>query len=168
MAIANITNTTLISQPRENIFRLLNDRTNVPDPIDDSGKRKFVYTREPNHKERSFAGYPYVIVRDPTLRQDAHSVSRATAQVEWEQEVEIQSSDVMSNSTHTGRGLEYLNDIVDDIVTFFGSAAGRKTLRQKGHFNVRLQVDRAEEVELDTENAFRAVILITYSLRVNV
>lgn len=168
MGISKITKSTLISQPRENVFRFINSRTNVPDPVDSTGVRKFVYSREPNHKERGFAGYPYIIVRDPTLLQSAHSINRSQAMMEWEQEIEVRASDDMPNSAHTGRGLQFLNDIADDIVAFFGSSNGRSDLRKYGHFNLVLNVDRTESILVDTEDVFRAIVRITYQMRLAV
>lgn len=168
MGIGNITKSSLVSQAWDNIKSMLDNRTNIPDPVDSTGNRKIVYSREPDHKARNFAGYPYIIVHQPSLEQDRYSIDRSKATQIYEQEIEIRTSDYMPNSAYNGKGLNYTNQIVDDVLEYFGSSSARSTLRSNGHFNLKLRVDRIDQINSDTELVFRAIIMLRYELRIAV
>src|SRR3990167_4316980 len=59
---AIITKDNVFSQSYANLFNLINNRTNIPDPNDSNGLRKFVYQREPLTLGRGFYGFPFIVI----------------------------------------------------------------------------------------------------------
>ena len=61
-----MTRTNLVSQSYANIYNILDNRDNIPDPRGDR-RRGFVYTRSPLDSA-NFAknGYPFMILKKPT------------------------------------------------------------------------------------------------------
>ncbi len=158
-----ITKSELISQPWDTIYTLIDD--NITDPIDSSNARKWVYSREPSGKQRNFAGYPYIIIKQPKLEQGGYSLDRTKSNQNYEQEIEVRCSDNMVNSAHTGKGLTYVNQVTDDVLAYFGNPNNKATLRDYGHYNLVMMIDNFDTIIVETETVFRAIIRLKYGLR---
>ncbi len=140
---ATLSRTNLYSQSFWNLFNLLNTRSNVVDPVDGSGKRKFVYGHDPMVNKRAFEGYPFVVVNPASInRPGTQTAGNKKAQIDFEIVVEVHSTDnYFRRDTVTdphGKGLTFLDNISDDIMETLNSESNRDTLRSyaTGFFNV--------------------------------
>lgn len=168
MTQAIVTYANVVSQSWQNIFDLIDTRANVTDPIDATGARKMVYTREPYQKSRNFGGYPYIIVHPVTADFNARSVSSTVANVDWEIEVEVHSSDNMLHKDHKGNGNAYANQICDDIIQTLNNETNRKTLRNFGMAFVNPALDDADIDNIGGETIFTRSFRIPFNKRLTV
>lgn len=137
MAIPNsssISKSNLFSQTHANIFNLINTRSNVSDPADSSGARKFVYVRPPRNMGRNFAGYPFIIVPPIELAQGEGVVSGTKARTTYEIEIQIFTADGDSDSSGDPSGAEQLNTISNSVVETLNE--NDDTLRNYGMKNM--------------------------------
>ena len=89
---AKITVSKTFSQPFWNIYNLINNRSNVPDPIDATGDRKFVYRRQPNFG-RNFAGFPFIIVRGTKPTSGPGSANKSKIFKDYDNMIEVYAQD---------------------------------------------------------------------------
>src|SRR3990167_2773815 len=123
----NVTKTSLTAQAFANIYNLINSRSNIPDPADSSGNRKFVYTREPDVLAGNFEGYPFIVVRHPKIRFDDKSIELTKSDINWSFEISVRSSDNILQ--YPSQGSAFCEQITDDLVELFNSTSTDKTLR---------------------------------------
>ncbi len=153
---AKITASKIFSQPFWNIYNLINNRSNVPDPTDATGKRKFVYRRKPNFG-RNFAGFPCIIVRATAPISGPGSADRSKTMKEYSHDIEVYAQDTDSDTTGDPAGAETRDQIADSIGETFDSQANRKTLRVNGQSNIVYDVEIDDEAELDGKTLFTAM-----------
>lgn len=127
---AAVTKASLIRQVYANVYNLLNDRTNVPDPLDSNGSRKFIYFKPPNPHSDTFPGYPYIVMELPRLNMDMMGLDQSNSDVMWDFEIEVRSSDYIRG--HHGDGAAYCGLIMDDILKTINDTTNKKLLRNYG------------------------------------
>ena len=131
VTIATVTYSNLASQSWQNIYDVINNRTNVPDPYS-SAYRKFVYTRDPDVKNAGFAGYPYIIVNDPEFSESGQRTTDGkSAFIEFSAEIEIVSSE-RGYGNEDGKGSQYIKTIADDILATLNDPTIRNTFMNTG------------------------------------
>ena len=113
---ASISKSNLFSQTHANVYNLINNRSNVPDPNDSSGDRHFVYTREPKTLGRGFAGYPLIIVSSIKLSQGTGVISNTKHKTTYDIDIRIISSDRVSDTDGNPIGQQTLDTISDDVI----------------------------------------------------
>ncbi len=153
---AKITASKIFSQPFWNIYNLLNDRSNVPDPNDKTGARKFVYRRQPNFG-RNFAGFPFIIVRGTKPTSGPGSANKSKIFKDYDNMVEVYAQDTDSDTTGNPAGAETRDQIADNIVNTLDNQTNRKTLRNNGQGHIVYEVDIDDEAELDGKTLFAAM-----------
>ena len=163
MASGNIDYTKIISQSYENIKNLLDNRTNVADPADPTGDKKFVYTREPDQKALGFAGYPYIIVPMPAADHvPPKSLDGRKRQVEWEIKIEVHCSD-RGGAEGSSKGAEHLREIADDIIQILSDKTNRNTLRGYGMANIMPNFEPLDPTPIHKELVFMGRMIIPFS-----
>ncbi len=141
MAIASssiITYEKIYSQSHANLYNLINTRSNVPDPADSSGNRKFVYVREPRTLGRNFVGYPCIIIPSFSVSQSGSSVDRRMGWITYDVIIRVWTQDKDSNSLGNPSGAEQLNEISDDIINTLNNKTNRDLLRVQGLSNFEI------------------------------
>ena len=162
---AAIDDTNLFSQPYINLFNLLDNQDNIPDP---SGKtnRKMVYTRFPDVDggSESFKGYPFIVV-NPIGSEESNefSLDRTRANVGWEVEVEVYSSDRIQNLQ--GNGRNYLDQISNNLIKTINSLSNKKTLSALGMSNLNANVLSMDIISLGGETTYRRRFMVEFSRR---
>ena len=134
-----------VTQSHANVYNLINDRSNVPDPNDDSGDRKFVYVRKPRSMGRQFAGYPFIIVRRTRPSKGKSTVGLTKSFMDYNTQIEIYTKDSDSNSSANPNGSEQINEIVDKITTMLDNATNKRVLISYGMSNIRYDIDIDED-----------------------
>lgn len=153
---ATVTKSNLFRQSHANIYNIINNRSNVVDPIDSSGDRKFVYNREPRNLGRNFRGYPIVIVYPVDISQSGGTVSATKSFIEWIVTITVMSSDKSSDSSGNPVGAQYLDTISDDILEALNSEA-----RTEPEL-MNIDSSPADWAEIDGEMIFTREFTITF------
>ncbi len=157
-----ITKSNIFTQVFANIFNLINTRSNVPDPNDSTGRRKFVYShREPNFMARNFSGYPCVIVEGVNMTQNIKTVSSTKAFQFDEINIIVMSQDKSSDASGDPSGADTLNSISDDIVEVLNANNG--TLRNNGLSRREIDSTDFDWGEIDGQPTFRREITLTFN-----
>ena len=159
--------TNLYTQSFWNVFNLLNTRTNVIDPLDASGSRKLVYSREPD-LGRNFAGYPIIIVMPAKLKRSARkTLNDKNADVDGTITVEVRSSDVFftkeTASDPHGKGLTFLDQLSDDVLETLNSASNRNTLRNNNIGFVKVEEAGSDTIDMEGEVVYRREFLVQFN-----
>jgi len=141
---AALSNSNLYTQGFWNHFNLLNNRSNVVDPVDASGNRKFVYADEPDPLASGFDGYPLVVVNPVSLSNgERRTLDSRKREVKGELSVEVWSSTRYPNKRTADHplavALTHLNDISDDIIQALGDVTNKQSLRDNGIKDVMIE-----------------------------
>ncbi len=150
---AKITASKVFSQPLWNIYNLINNRSNVPDPDDDTGARKFVYRRKPNFG-RNFKGFPFIIVRSTMPTSGTGTADRSKVMKNYDNMIEVYAQDTNSDATGDPAGAETRDQITDNISKTLDNPTNRKTLRGNGQSNIVYDYEADDEAELDGKTLF--------------
>jgi hypothetical protein len=127
--VARVDYTSLLSQPWENIFATVDNRTNVSDPsVGSAEHRKFVYSRDADVKKAGPAKFPYIVCNLPSITHESYTADGKHCEVSWVVELEVVTSDVGANNQE-GKGAEWNNRISDAIVKTFNDKTIKDTLR---------------------------------------
>ena len=157
-----ITKSNIFTQVFANIFNLINTRSNVTDPNDSTGNRKFVYShREPNFMGRNFSGYPCIIVGGADLSQNQKTVSSTKAFMGDEIVIIVMSQDKVSDGEGNPNGADFLNSISTDIVKILN--ANHPTLRNNGLKNMKINTTDFDWGDIDGKPTFRREITLTFN-----
>jgi len=158
--------TKLYSEAWQNVYDLINNRSNVVDPLSSTSAefRKFVYTREPDVKSSDFAGYPYVIVRNAAKdeeEQKGKTLDGKSKFLMWEVEVVVVTSD-RGEGERDGQGATQLDTISNDVDQTLNDATNRQTLRDNGLYHVKVTGSRGFPEPRENELTFRRTFVILF------
>lgn len=161
-----VTYDTLYSAPSENIFSMIDTRTNVADPRDPQGvkNRKFVYSYEPKAKATDFSLYPYIVCEDasmapPTNQRVDHKIDRR----EWTHRILVRVASNGSGNNRTDQGHTDMKNIVDDILKTFNDVTNRCTLRTYEQRDVRIYVIGTDLIRLDQLDVYETELELSYN-----
>ena len=141
---AKITKSTIASQPYANLFNLINNRTNVPDPVDGSGKRPFVFVRMPR-RGRNFPGFPFIIMQRTKSTKGASTASLTKSFMSYDAFIQVYTQDKDSDSSGIPNGAEQNETISNNIILTLNNVANRKTLINQGMANLEFNIDTDED-----------------------
>lgn len=150
---ARVTNDKIVTQPFANLFNLINNRSNVIDPNNDDGTRKFVYERLPRFG-RNFKGFPFIVVERAMPSKNKNLVSLEKAFMSYDFTVTVFCQDDESDGLGNPKGAAQCNDITDDIIETLNNISNRKTLINQGMANLRFDVDISDEEDLKGKLVF--------------
>lgn len=166
-----ITKDNYFTQVHANIFNLLNNRSNVPDPADSTGNRKFVHTREPNYMSANFdrnAGFPFIVVPDPETSQDKKNADGTKAFQEESFEIIVMTQDKSSDETGDPTGAQQMRDIKTNIKKALDNKTNSQTLRNNGLRNKTYPSITQEWGEVDGKKMFRTEFNLRFSNQLRV
>src|SRR3989344_6984861 len=135
-AIVNHSN--LFTQPHANIFNLINNRANVPDPEDSLGTRRLLYVREPRDLSTTFSGFPVIVIPPIELSEDIVTVDGNTATVTFSIMIRIMTKDHNTSRSGTASGASALDSISDNVLKTLNNESNRKTLRSQGMSSIKI------------------------------
>ena len=160
---ALITKDNYFTQIHANIFNLINNRSNVPDPADSSGNRKFVYVREPNFMSLNFDGFPFIIVPDPETSQENKTNDGSKAFQSESFEIIIMTSDKSSDSDGNPVGAQQMRDIKTNIKKTLDNLSNSRILRNNGLRNKTFPSITLDWGEADQKPIFRTEFNLKFS-----
>lgn len=156
----------IYSQSHANLFNLINNRSNIPDPANLSGSRKFIYVREPKIDSRNFEGFPLIIVPSFSISQKENSADMTRAGMVYDIVVRVWTQDNSSDSSGNPNGAEQLNTISDDIIQTIN--ANRKTLINQGLMNFEMSSSDFDYDEIDGKVVYIREFIFTFISRLRV
>jgi len=169
MTATTIDYTNLYSQPSINIFTILDTRSNVADPRDGTGARKFVYDSDPLQKSFDFDGIPYIVCEDAKL--DTPSMKNANARkqrLNWSQSIIIRTIKDGSSGSRTDAGVTDMRTIVDSVFQTFNDKTVKQTLRGYYQYNVDCSVTNVDTTVINQKLLYETTIEIEYQTRLTV
>ena len=168
--MAQVTYATLFSEPRNNVLNLIDNRTNVADPLtSSSGKRKFIYSRFPDAKSTDFKGYPFIVLRSTDLDTEVpeSSADGKSKFVNFDIDIEIYTSDTAYGSL-SGKGLVHMEAISDDVVETLNNITNRKNLKALGLAFAMVQPTAISEQIIKNQNVYKRIIPMTFRNKMQV
>mgnify|MGYP001568902163 CR=1 FL=1 len=166
-----ITKDNYFTQVHANIFNLINNRSNVPDPAypNDTGttrSRKFIHIREPNYMSNNFdknAGFPFIIVPDPETSQANKTADGTKAFQDESFEIIIMTQDKSSDESGDPTGAQQMRDIKTNIKKILDNKTNAQTLRDNGLRNRTSPSITQEWGEIDGKKMFRTEFNLRFS-----
>ena len=167
----NIDYTNLVSSVRDNVVEII--QNNVSDPTNStSGLRKWIYSRTPDTKSRDFSGFPYIIVPSPQISisnasTGQHSFDGSKKEITWEMEIIIHTTDRGWNNLN-GKGLQYVNEISNDMMRVFLNRQIRETMRTSGLAFAMPEVSNVDVIEQDNTLLYEVSVFLSFTTRMRV
>lgn len=164
-----VTYQNLFSEARNNVVALITS-ANVPDPtISASEYRKWIYSREPDVKDTSFGGYPFLIVNpsDFDIDETKGSLDMKSKLVMWNIEIEIVTSD-RGYGGKNGMGLTHMDAITDDLMKTFLDKTNRLTLSNNSMKFMNPTTTSVGTEVLNNELVYRRSIMLSFKSRIQV
>jgi hypothetical protein len=167
----NIDYTNLVSAPRDNIVEII--QNNVNDPTSSTlNTRKWLYSRTPDTKSRDFSGFPYIIIPSPQISLSnastgEHSFDGSKKEVTWEVEITIHATD-RGWGNNNGKGLQYVNEISNDMMKVFLNRQIRETLRNYGLAFAMPEVSNVDVIEQDNTLLYEVSVFLSFSTRMRI
>ena len=148
---ARLTSVNIARQSFWNVFNLIDTRSNVPDPNDTSGKRKFVYqSRIPNNLEKKF---PFIVISrsKPSKGKTTADLSKKFHSFDFN--ISVYSKDEDSDSSGNPIGAETADVITNNVISTLDSPTNRKTFLNYLMGNLEYDIDTSED-ELEGKTVF--------------
>ena len=168
--MAIVTYQNLVSESRNNVVSLLNNKSNVADPVTTSSQyRKWIYSRYPDVKSSSFSGYPFIVVRstDITIPENNRTADGRSGMVTFDIDIEIYTSD-RGYGNSDGQGLAHMDAISDDVIQTLMNITNRKILKSYGLVSASIEPTNTTEQALKDEITYKKIIPISFSNRMKV
>ncbi len=144
----------IANQSFANLYNLINNRSNVPDPNDTTGRRKFVHVREPN-KGRGFGrtGFPFIIVSRSKPKKGDSTADYTQSFMSYDFSIRVVCRDSDSDSQGNAIGSEQCALITDSIIKTLNNADKRKTLNDQRMPHLEFDVEPDED-EFEGKSVF--------------
>ena len=164
-ASTGITFENIFSQSHALVFNIINNRTNVPDPNDNTGVRKFVYEREPRELGFAFQGYPVVIVNlsDVSDNPDIGVLDESKKMNVYSIEVSVWTRDKKSDSLGDPSGAQTLNEISDNIIKTLNTTTNNRTLHNCGLKAMNIGSSPSSWVDQNNKMVFMRTFELNFS-----
>ena len=165
----NLTNANLLSQSFANLFNLLNNKSNVPDPLNSNSTRQFVYSREPNILHQKFEGYPFVIIWPTRASFSEFNLAQDTSKIDFDFMIEVRCTDNLrglEGSGKAGRTAQiYLDEISDDIIKTLLDSNNRKILNVYGLGTPVVDTQDIDAQDVNDDLVWVRNIMVTFKKR---
>ncbi len=139
-----VTPSNLVRQSYANIYNLINNRSNVSDPADSSGNRKFIYTRLPN-AGRAWDCFPFIVIKRAMPAKRKGVVSLTKSFVDFDFVIRVYTKDGSSDAEGNPEGSEQNENITDDIIETLNNVTNQKDLINNGMSGAEFDIDTDED-----------------------
>lgn len=171
MAYNTVVKNKILSYADDNIFQVINNRSNVADPKNRGVNGKFVYRNDPWMKSNDYQSYPYIILRFPSIEKDKISVSGTTKDVLWTHRITVRTimGGAVNNTTNNSAAITDMYSIIDDLHETFDSETIKSGLRPYNLYNLKLvTIDNDELIDSDGRHIFTTELELSYNTRMDV
>lgn len=163
MTAVNYSNITTL--PYDTVFTIINTRSNITDPRDGTGARKFVWDGIPYHKGLDFSSFPYIAVELPIVEQVQAAINNEHRMMTYTQMVTVRTSKEGSGTTRTDAGHADMQQITDDMFQTFNANATKATMRTSGLFNSELVLINSDSITVSQKRVHESVFELSYRFR---
>jgi len=161
MTATVVNNSNLLSESWQNIYDIINNKSNVTDPTTPATeKRKWVYSRVPVVKAVDFKGFPFIVIHPSTIDfGDTQSANRQTQTVSFSIEVEVFTCD-RGFGNQDAKGMSQLDAISDDILQSLNAQSSRNTLSGNGLYFIKPNATTVSSEEFDNTLIYRRSFIV--------
>lgn len=160
--------TNQFSAPFDNIFSVLDNRTNIADPRDGTGARKFVYDSEPFYKAVDFSSFPHIYLKSPKLTKTNISADGKHKNLNYTQTVFIRSVKNGSGPNRADAGHADMQAIVNDTLETFDNETIKQSLRVLNMHSLNAEITDSDDGVVSQRPIFETEIELTYYVRLEV
>ena len=136
-----ITSSNIVKQPFWNLFNLINNRSNVPDPNDLTGNRKFVYRRIPHDLHKKF---PFIVISRTKPEKGNATADLSKNFYSFDFMITVYTKDEDSDGSADPLGADKADIISNDIINTF-NPTNQKTLMNYGMHDLTYKIDTDED-----------------------
>jgi hypothetical protein len=165
-----VTYQNIFSESWNNIYSLVNSKTNIIDPTTTSSEyRKWIYSREPDVKSIEFKGYPFIIVNpaEQDFENTGKSLDGKSQTIAWTIVIEVVCSDRGFNN-NDGKGLTHLDAISDDVFQTFKNMTNRKTLMTNGLYFFDVSASGVSTEPLSEELVYKRTFVLAFKTKMQI
>ncbi len=171
LASGRLTASTIAEQSHANIYNLINNRTNVQDPVKptDTGttrSRKMVHVRFPDETARNFpknSGYPYIVVSRTKPAKRTGSGSGTKSMMDFDIFIGVYAQQGSHDSLGDPEASVQINKLTDSIRATLDNVSNQKTLLDYGMG--RIEYDIETEEDSDFEGRTKTMYISEFDLR---
>ena len=169
---ANLTASNLISQSFANLFNLINNKSNVSDPLSTNSTRQFVYSREPNVAHQKFEGYPFIIVWPTRASFSQYNLAQDTSKIDFDFMVEVRCTDNLRGKEGEGKAgrtaQTYLDEISDDIIATLNNSTNRKILNAYGQGTPLIDTQDIDAIDVNDSLVWVRIMMVSFKKRLRI
>lgn len=169
MGTARIDRTTIESAAYDNVFALMNNRSNIADPRASSASgRPFIVDSDPLAKGINFGDFPYVVLQLPTLEYTRDSINGKHKFLEWKHMIIVRTVRSGSGGNKVDTGRSDMLAISDDLQEMFNSISVRQQFLDLNMSNMKLTKIDTDTLILDQDYLYEATYELTYNVRLTI
>ena len=155
----------------DNIYELINTRSNIPDPRNRPSSQKLIYKYDPLDSVNAQIvniGFPHVVLSPVQgLVPSQESTRGSTKRYAWTQAILVRSLRFGASGSNPETGMNDLNDLSDSFTEYFNSAAGKNELSDLKIKNVKLTKVSSTPNMYDAIEYYETEFQLTYNARLN-
>lgn len=163
-----ITSSTTFSWPYELILSIVDTRSNIADPRDVTGARKFVYTSDPFNKAFDFGEFPYLYLEFPVLDQVNNSADSKHHWMNYTLRLFVRTIKDGSGNSRADAGVTDMKSIVDDVVETFNNSNVKAQVRGANMANLMCDIISSDTIVANQQDIFETEFEITFNFRMQV
>ncbi len=169
-----IDRTKIESAAYDNIYAIIDNRSNVVDPKrkgtthSTTQKRKFVYDTDPFMRSINYSDMPYIVLELPILEYSAISTDGKHKDILWTQRIIVRTKKEGSSTVLTDTGRTDMFEICDDLHETFNKDSIKTT---QGGYNIHkvnlTKINTSFDV-IDNIELYESEFELTYYTRLQV
>jgi len=165
-----ITRTTIESNAYNDIYSILNTRSNIADPKDPGGvrNRDFILNSDPYTDSLKFDGYPYLFITFPTIEYSSVSADGKHKDIGWKHRIVVRTARDGATSGTTPMGFLNMQAICDDLHETFNSTTIVNQLKLLNIEKPMLEKIGADTTNIEGKGVYEAEYELTYETRLQV
>ena len=157
----------------DNLFELVDNRTNVPDPRNRPSTKPYVYDYDPlDSVEESvdFNVFPHIVVGLPfEVSESNKSVSGSIKRYTWKHTITVRASRRgAGNNKPAAKGRNDMNDISSSLHKFFNTPSIRKSFRDVKMENIVFNKISSDTNVYNSTEYYEAEFELEFSVRLTV
>lgn len=165
--MATITKDSIESEAWNNVYAIVNNRSNVPDPRKDNG-RVLVHDSDPFNLSLDFSGMPYMILEMPKQEYSKISLDGKHKHVGWQFKITIRTAKEGSSGSRPDTGRKDMFTITDALQKTFNSETIKASLRQLNMFKFNLKKQSSESTSINQKAMYEAIYTLDCETRIQV
>jgi len=166
---SQVTYSNLFSEARTNVKDLINNTSNVSDPVSTSVQsRKWIYSRYPDVKSNDFSKFPFIIIHPTDVDvEQVGSLDGKSKFVSWDIEIEIVTCD-RGYGKNDGLGLSQMDTLSNSILQTLMNTTSRTTLSNNSMRFIAPRTTTVTTEARDNTLIYKRSIMLSFKSRIQV